>query len=241
MQHLLSGVGRGGKQRVHAAEPAAGLEAAERHGQARRVREQERVPQDRGRRLQRSRPRRIRGGGHLGQLRGGELLLGPQAHEERGVALDQRRAREGPVALVPVVPDQLPEPECLVLERMRVFVGVRDLLERADGARLRDDVHVLGVVVVEPGNLAREQVQVHLLEGRAGREELELVIQGVGGRDQLGRVVLPEALAQVRTQPGHVEHAAGDGSGCRDAAEGGDLGLDLPVEGGIGIVVVGRR
>ncbi len=72
--------------------------------------------------------------GHLAQLLRRSGALRPEGHEQRRVTLDDGGAGHRPVALVRVLADDVAEHERLVLERVGVLVGVRDLLDRADPA-----------------------------------------------------------------------------------------------------------
>jgi hypothetical protein len=101
---------------------------------------------------------------HLERLGLGQVGGRPVRHDQGGVALHERQPGDASVAVPDLVEREALQVEVLVLERMRVFVGERDLLGRPDGPGLRDDVELLVIGVVEAGHLAAEQLDVEILE-----------------------------------------------------------------------------
>ena len=212
--------------------PSASLEAA-------RVREQQRILEDRGHPGEDRLGCGIGAAGDLHELGRGEVPLRPQAHQERGVALDKRGARHRAVALVGVLAHELAQVEPLVLERVGELVGVGDLLGRPDLAILRDDVHVLRLVVVQARDLARQQLQVELLERRVLRASARSSLYSVSvPLTSSSGLSLRKLGAQVGAQAGGVEHAAGDRRRRGEAAQLLHLALDLRVDSGVRVVGV---
>ncbi len=106
---------------------------------------------------------------------------------------------------------ELGQPEVLVLEGMVELMGVGDLLDRAELARLRHDVHRLGVRVVQPGHLARQELDVEVLERGVRGQQAERLEEPLVGGDEGRRVALVERVGDeggelVRGQDpaGHV-------------------------------------
>ena len=93
-------------------------------------------------------------------LREGQVGERPLLRQQRGVALDQRGARERPIAVGEVLPVQAVEVEVLVLEGVGVLVGQRHALERPEGAAALDDGHLIALVVVVAEHLVAEQLEL---------------------------------------------------------------------------------
>ena len=149
---------------------------------------------------------------------GGEVGLGPQAHHQGGVALDEgERARvRSPWSVAS--PTTFRSPKCWSWSAW-VYSCAYVISSAGPIAPDWHHVHLLGLVVVEAGDLARQQLQVELLQGRVLRHGAQLLVQRLGAPDEGGRVVLAEAVPEVGAQPGLVEHVARDGRGCRQATQ----------------------
>src|SRR5438046_801877 len=91
------------------------------------------------------------------------------------------------------------EPECLVLQRVRVLVGVGDLHPRADAA-VADEGQVLGPIVVEADDLSAQQPELQLADVLRGRQQSKRPQQDVVGRAPRRWVVAVKAAAELRLQ-----------------------------------------
>ena len=203
------------------------------------VREEQALDEDRrgpGEDLHR---RGVRSGGlHLGELLGGQVLAGPQDHQQRRVPLVHGRAREGLVGLVEQLLLSLEHVEARVLQGMVVLVGERDLVGAVDGAASRDHVEGLGIGPIEARDLTVDQVKEQLPERLLGRHQPERLVQPLVGGDVHGRVVLVEALGIEDLEIGLADGLALD-IRRRQPAQGDDLVLD-GIERGFGSPTRGR-
>jgi hypothetical protein len=120
------------------------------------------------------------------------VLCQPAAHQERGIAFDQREPAQRAVALADRVDIDPLQVEALVLERVGELVGEGHLLGGPDGARLGDDHHLARLGVVVARDLRPEEVDIEIAQRGIGGQEAEGLERVLGHRDLVGRVLLLE-------------------------------------------------
>jgi hypothetical protein len=206
--------------------PAAGLEALHER-EARGVREEERLAEHRWHLLEAAGDLRVQGlPDQLEQLALAQVVDLPERHHQRRVALDEREAGDPAIALADLVEVEALEVEVLVLQRVRVFVGERRLLGRAEVAGSRHDVELLVVGAVQAGDLAAEELDVQVLQVRIPRQQAEALEQPLVRGDELLRVVLAEPVRGQLLDACVVEDHRVDGVLRLEAADRPDLLLD---------------
>jgi len=165
----------------------------------------------------------------------------PLVHRERGIALGQCRVRQIAVALVDRVDRELAEAEVLVLKRMSELMGEGQLLLGADRARLRKQVELLRIGVVEADRLTRCQIELELLErgtrGKQAHVSEEPALSGERGVIDAGFGGLRDPVANALL----IEQHGRDCELGHQLAEVLHLRFDLSVGGLVGGGIRGRE
>ena len=175
-------------------------------------------------------------------VREGQVAERPLLRQQRGVALDQRRARQRAVAVGEVLAVQGAEVEVLVLEGVRVLVGQRHPLERPEGAAALDDRHLIAVVVVVAEHLVAEQLELDGRQVGAGREEAQPLADARLDGVLLGRRRFGDEALEIGLQAGLVDDPVGHRARGLELADGRHRRLGLGDEGlELGRAEAGRR
>ncbi len=169
-------------------------------GQARRVRVDEGLLQDRGHPVDEG----LRGGvgaalDELEQLGLIEVLGGPLRHEQRGIALVDRLAGEQTVALIEDVLLVAEDREVLVLERVVELVSEGEPFVDAGLALLREHVQGTLVVAIEADDAAAQEIERQLAQIGVGGDQAERLVEPFGRGDVLGGSRLVEVGCEERS------------------------------------------